>query len=126
VPFFCLHCAARGFDFVGGGVRLRAKFSNNAAVDANLAGENQLFGVTPRGNSSPGDNFLQAFQNGGGRLLAGRLGLGFRIRRRLEGRSWRIFVKLAARHPFGCRRDFSFTQLLGGLEFLLQLRERMG
>jgi hypothetical protein len=57
--------AADGFDFVGGGVGFGAKGGDGFAVDANLAGENELFGVASGGDACPGDDFLEAFEHGG-------------------------------------------------------------
>ena len=55
--------AACSFDFVGGGIGFRAKFSDGFAVDAHLAGEDELLGVTAGSDAGTGDNFLEAFEH---------------------------------------------------------------
>ena len=47
-----------GFDFVRGRVSLGAEFGDHFAVYADLAGKNELFGVTPGGDACSGDDFL--------------------------------------------------------------------
>jgi hypothetical protein len=56
--------AAGGFDFVFGGIGLRAEFGDDFAVDANLAGENELLGVPAGSDAGVGDEFLKAFEHG--------------------------------------------------------------
>jgi len=57
--------AASGFDFVLGGIGLGAKFGDDFAVDADLAGEDELFGVTAGRDAGSGDDFLKAFEHEG-------------------------------------------------------------
>jgi hypothetical protein len=56
--------AAGGFDFVLGGIGLGAEFNDDFAVDANLAGENELLGVAARSDARVSDDFLKAFEHG--------------------------------------------------------------
>jgi hypothetical protein len=56
--------SAGGFDFVGGRIGLGAEFSDDSAVDPDLAGENEFFGVTAGSDAGAGDNFLKAFEHG--------------------------------------------------------------
>jgi len=53
------------FDFVDGGIGFGAKLGDGFAVDADLAGEDKLFGVTAGSNAGAGDDFLEAFEHGG-------------------------------------------------------------
>ncbi len=54
-----------GFDFVGSEVGFRAKFGDDFAVHADLAAEDELFGVPARGDAGSGDEFLKAFAGHG-------------------------------------------------------------
>ncbi len=45
-------------DFVCGGIRFAAEFANDFAVYADLAGEDELFGVATGGNAGASDDFL--------------------------------------------------------------------
>jgi len=64
VVFLRLNEAAGGFDLVFGGIGLAAEFCDDAAVDANLAGEDELLGVAARGNAGVGDYLLKAVEHG--------------------------------------------------------------
>lgn len=64
VIFFRFDEAAGGFDLVFGGIGFGAEFGDDAAVDANLAGEDELFGVAARGDAGVGDYFLEAVEHG--------------------------------------------------------------
>lgn len=64
VIFFGFDEAAGGFDLVLEGIGLGAEFGDDAAVDANLAGEDELFGVAARGDAGVGDYFLEAVEHG--------------------------------------------------------------
>jgi hypothetical protein len=64
VIFFGFDEAAGGFDLVLGGIGLGAEFGDDLAVDANLAGEDELFGVAARGDAGVGDYFLEAVEHG--------------------------------------------------------------
>lgn len=55
--------AAGGFDLVFGGIGFGAEFGDDAAVDANLAGEDELLGVAARGDAGVGDDFLEAVEH---------------------------------------------------------------
>ena len=55
--------AAGGFDFVFGGISLGPEFRDDLAVDANLAGQDELFGMTAGGDSGVGNDFLEAFKH---------------------------------------------------------------
>jgi hypothetical protein len=55
---------AGGFDFVFGGVGLGTEFCDDFAVYANLAGQDELFGMTARGDTGVGDDFLETFKHG--------------------------------------------------------------
>src|SRR5208337_650915 len=66
--FFGFDEVAGGFDLVFGGIGLGAEFGDDDAVDANLAGEDELFGVTARGDAGVGDYFLEAVEHGGRRI----------------------------------------------------------
>jgi hypothetical protein len=55
---------AGGFDFVFGGVGLGTEFCDDFAVYANLAGQDELFGMTARGDPGVGDDFLETFKHG--------------------------------------------------------------
>lgn len=57
--------AASGFDFVFGGIGLGAEFGDDFAVDADLAGEDELFGMAAGRDAGAGDNFLEAFEHEG-------------------------------------------------------------
>lgn len=61
--------AAGGFDFVGGGIGFGAKLGDGLAVDADLAGKDELFSVAARSDTGARDDFLQAFKHG--RRIAG-------------------------------------------------------
>jgi hypothetical protein len=52
-----------GFDFVLGGIGFGAEFGDGFAVDADLAGEDELFSVAARGNAGTGDDLLEAFEH---------------------------------------------------------------
>jgi hypothetical protein len=56
--------AAGGFDLVLGGIGLGAEFGDDLAVDANLTGKDELFGVAARGDAGVGDDFLEAVEHG--------------------------------------------------------------
>ena len=56
--------AAGGFDLVFGGIGFGAEFGDDDAVDADLAGEDELFGVAARGDAGVGDDFLEAVEHG--------------------------------------------------------------
>jgi hypothetical protein len=56
--------AAGSFDLVGGGIGFGAEFGDDLAVDADLAGEDELLGVAARGDAGVGDDFLEAFEHG--------------------------------------------------------------
>jgi hypothetical protein len=64
VIFFGLDEVAGGFDLVLGGIGLGAKFGDDLAVDADLAGKDELFGVAARGDASVSDYFLEAVEHG--------------------------------------------------------------
>jgi hypothetical protein len=64
VIFFGFDEAAGGFDLVFGGIGFGAEFGDDAAVDANLAGEDELLGVAARGDAGVGDDFLEAVEHG--------------------------------------------------------------
>ncbi len=55
--------AACGFDFVDGRIGFGAKFANDLAVDEDLAGQDELLGVTTRSDAGVSDNFLKAFEH---------------------------------------------------------------
>jgi len=55
---------AGGFDLVLGGIGLGAECGDDDAVDAHLAGEDELFGVAARGDAGVGDYFLEAVEHG--------------------------------------------------------------
>jgi hypothetical protein len=55
--------AAGGFDFVLGGIGFGAEFRDGFAVDADLAGEDELLGVTAGGDAGPGYDLLKAFEH---------------------------------------------------------------
>ena len=57
--------AAGGFDFILGGIGFGAELGDSLAVDANLAGEDELFGMAAGGDAGTGDDFLEAFEHGG-------------------------------------------------------------
>src|SRR5208337_2391588 len=62
--FFGFDEAAGGFDLVLGGIGLGAEFGDDLAVDANLAGKDELFGVAARGDTGVSDYFLEAVEHG--------------------------------------------------------------
>jgi len=64
VIFFGFDEAAGGFDFVFGGIGFGAEFGDDDAVDANLAGEDELLGVAARGDAGVGDDLLEAVEHG--------------------------------------------------------------
>ena len=64
VIFFGFDEAAGGFDLVLGGIGLGAELGDYLAVDANLAGKDELFGVAARGDAGVGDYFLEAVEHG--------------------------------------------------------------
>ncbi len=70
VIFFRFDEAAGGFDLVLGGIGFGAEFGDDDAVDAHLAGEDELLGVAARGDAGVGDYFLEAVEHGGRRLSA--------------------------------------------------------
>ena len=62
--FFGFDEAAGGFDLVLGGIGLGAEFGDDLAVDANLAGKDELLSVAARGDAGVGDYFLEAVEHG--------------------------------------------------------------
>lgn len=64
VIFFGFDEAAGGFDLVFGGIGFGAELGDDLAVDAHLAGKNELFGVAARGDAGVGDYFLEAVEHG--------------------------------------------------------------
>jgi len=56
--------AAGGFDLVFRGIGFGAEFGDDLAVDAHLSGEDELLGVTARGDAGVGDDFLEAVEHG--------------------------------------------------------------
>jgi len=61
--FLGFDSVASGLDFVFGRVRFGAEFGYGFAVDANLAGEDELLGVAAGSDAGVGDNFLEAFEH---------------------------------------------------------------
>jgi hypothetical protein len=61
VAFIGIDGTTSSFDFVFGGICFGAEFGDNFAVDADLAGEDELFGVSTGGDAGTGDDFLKAF-----------------------------------------------------------------
>ncbi len=57
--------AAGNFDAVGIGVGLGAELGDDVAVDANLTGDDELFGVAARGDAGVGNDFLEAIEHKG-------------------------------------------------------------
>ena len=70
--------AAGGFDFVFGRIGFGAEFGDDFAVDADLAGEDELFGVAARGDAGAGNDFLEAFEHEESSVSVVRFGLGMR------------------------------------------------
>ena len=68
VPLFGLHRATGGLDFVLRGIGFAAEFGDGLTVDPNLAGKNQLLGVTPGSDARVSDNLLKTFEHGGVRI----------------------------------------------------------
>ncbi len=64
VIFFGFDEAAGGFDLVFGGIGFGAELRDDDAVDAHLAGEDELLGVAARGDAGVGDYFLEAVEHG--------------------------------------------------------------
>ena len=61
--------AAGGLDFVFGGIGFRAEFGDHLAVDADLAGEDELLRVAAGGDAGASDDFLKAFEHQASRRL---------------------------------------------------------
>src|SRR5262249_29167479 len=59
-PFFGFHRAARYFDAIFFGIRLRPKLRHHASIHAHLSAQDQLLRVAPRSNSRSRNNFLQS------------------------------------------------------------------
>jgi hypothetical protein len=73
--------AAGGLDFVFGRIGFRAEFGDDLAVDADLAGEDELLRVAAGGDAGASDDFLKAFEHEASRRLSAislKLESGFR------------------------------------------------
>jgi hypothetical protein len=68
--------AAGGFDSIFGGIGLGAKFGDDFAVDANLAGEDELLRVAARSDAGVSDDLLKAFEHG--KVISDRLSVSVR------------------------------------------------
>jgi hypothetical protein len=94
--------AACSFDFVGGGIGFGAKFSDGFAIDAHLAGKDELFGMASRSDAGTGDNFLEAFEHCFGAIKNSRyseVGSGKRKRRTKRKSEEREIVAFGRKSP---------------------------
>jgi len=64
--------ASGSFDFVGGGISFGAEFGDCFTVNADLAGEDELLGMTAGSDAGAGDNFLEAFEHSLGAIKNSR------------------------------------------------------
>jgi len=58
--------ASGGFDLIAGGVGFGAEFGDSFAVDADLAGEDELLGVTTGSDTGASDDLLKTFEHASG------------------------------------------------------------